>query len=158
MAEQFSEVQDDARCHLLGASSLFASHPENASLGAAAFWVYMRQSIRAAFLNEEPCKFEAASFTGEVSVSPASDMVWANRSTFILARTCSACWDGSLDSTARLKLLDDLYVLLEQWRQNLPETFQPWCEFRAENEPFPNISFISAWHGMYSNIWRELRR
>lgn len=152
MAEQFSEVQDDARCHLVDASSLLISKTisdENQSLGAAAFWLYMRQSIRAAFLNEEPCKFDMALVANDVGTAPAADAVWINRVTTLLARVCSACWDTELDPVLRHRLLVNLGELLEEWRQNVPDTFQPWCEYQAENEPFRTIRYISPLHGLY---------
>lgn len=146
MAEQFSEIQDDARCHLLGASSIFASNPENASLGAAAFWVYMRQSIRVSFLNEEPCRSGAGNLM-DIAFTPASDETWVNRITYLLARTCSACWDTTLSTELRANVLEELHVSLELWLQSIPGTFQPWCNYHAENDPFPVIRYICPWHG-----------
>lgn len=148
MAEQFSEIQDDARCHLLGASSIFASDTDNTSLGAASFWVYMRQSIRISFLNEEPCRFGVGAGTlAEVEFTPASEETWANRITCLLARTCSACWDSSLSADMRLELLKELYASLELWQQRIPDTFQPWCDYKPENDLFPIIRYICQWHG-----------
>lgn len=150
MAEQFSEVKDDARCHLAGASSLLISKAETEarpSLGVAAFWLYMRQKLRAAFLNEEPCKFDMALVADDVGTAPAPDVVWTNRVTALLARTCSACWDPGLEPTLRNELLEELEKLLEGWQESIPETFQPWSEYQAENDPFRTIKYISPWHG-----------
>lgn len=153
MAEQFSEVKDDARCHLVGASSLLLTKPiteEQPSLGAAAFWLYMRQAIRAAFLNEEPCKFDTTLVELRNETTQAADAVWTNRVTTLLARTCSACWDPSLKPPLRHALLAELKRLLEVWEASLPESFRPWSEFQPQNDTFPTINYISPWHGTYT--------
>ncbi|KAK6369608.1 hypothetical protein LTS17_009514 [Exophiala oligosperma] len=144
MAEQFYEIQEDTRCHLAGAPSLFTGKPDGFGHGSAAFWLYLRQSIRAAFLNEEPCKLDPKLVP--VDFNPVSEAAWSNRMAVLLARTCSACWASSLESTQQEVELDELRILLELWRQNVPETFLPWCNYRAENEPFPVIRYISPWH------------
>lgn len=145
MAEQFYEIQEDARCHLSGAPSLFTGKPDSFGHGSAAFWLYLRQSIRAAFLNEEPCKLDPTLVP--VDFNPVSEAAWSNRVAVLLSRTCSACWDPSLESTQQQAQLDELRLLLDLWRQNVPETFLPWCNYRAENESFPVIQYVSPWHG-----------
>lgn len=154
MAEQFSEIREDARCHLLGASSIFAStDPNTASLGdAVAFWVYMRQSIRVSFLNEEPCRFGAGTTLPHIDCTPAPDEAWTNRMTYLLARTCSACWDATLEPDLGLGLLEKLQASLEMWRESIPDTFQPWCEYWSENDSFPIIRYICPWHGRWPQM------
>lgn len=145
MAEQFFEVEDDVRCHLKGASSLFTLQPERSYPDVASFWLYLRQSLRAAFLNEEPCKIDMNKISSEFS--PAADAVWTNRMAILLARICSACWDTSLGVEAREDMLAELSHLLQLWHETLPPTFKPWCECTNNNEPFSTICFISPWHG-----------
>lgn len=146
MAEQFSEVQDDARCHLIGGSSIFASNPCNATIGAASFWVYVRQDIRASFLNEKPCSFDAGRMI-EIVSAPATDAGWANKVTYPLTRTWSACWGSIRDSAQRKSVLEELQVLLKTWSLRIQETFNAWCNYRGENDVFSVISYISPWHG-----------
>ncbi|KAL1854362.1 hypothetical protein VTK73DRAFT_8758 [Phialemonium thermophilum] len=149
MAEQFCEIQDDAQRHLVGASSLFANRrpDEEGSPDSPAFSLYLRQSIRIAILNEVPCRIGGAWVTDPICLDPAPDYVWVDRVTLLLARTCSACWDPTLDHLVRMQLLHNLLVELERWRESLPESFQPWCNFRRENDVFPVVCFISTWHG-----------
>lgn len=142
MAEQFSEVEDDQRYHLLGASSLFLG---NAPIDTPAYWVYVRQSIRAAFLNEEPCKLEGSSL--EVDFTDGDQEIWANQATSLLARTCTACWTSSLDPSARQEQLSILRKVLEEWYLSVPPSYRPWCEYQVENDAFPVICYISVWHG-----------
>ena len=148
MAEQFSEVQDDARYHLVGASTLFTTLNGSISTSAS-FWLYMRQSIRAAFLNEDPCNLDVAPLN--IEFTPVSEAAWTNRITVLLARICSACWNKSMNNMAQQKQLDELYPLLDLWSQKVPEEFRPWCEYRAEMEPFPVICYTSPWHGQYAS-------
>lgn len=150
MAEQFFEIQQDTRYHLAGASSLFTCSPDSLGPGSPAFWLYLRQSIRAAFLNEEPCKLDMA--LAPMDFTPVSEAAWTNRVAVLLARTCSACWDTTLESSQQQNQLNQLRILLELWQQNVPDTFQPWCVYRAENEPFPLIRYVSPWHGQYRSL------
>ncbi|CAK7246248.1 MAG: hypothetical protein STHCBS139747_007872, partial [Sporothrix thermara] len=166
MAEQFSEMQDDMRCHLMGASSLFARNPDHAFDGAVAFWVYKRQSIRMAVLNEEPCEMDmdmpeavtdadvnglggspgSGSPGGMLRATPVSDEAWANRATYLFARTCTVCWDAGLDDAARDAMLTDLSRLLGQWHNSLPDTYQPWARYQLADDPFPTLRYVSTWH------------
>ncbi|CAK7235917.1 hypothetical protein SEUCBS140593_009443 [Sporothrix eucalyptigena] len=156
MAEQFSEMQEDMRCHLMGASSLFARNPDHAFDGAVAFWVYKRQSIRMAVLNEEPCEIDmpdavtdadmGCSPGGGMATTPISDEAWANRATYLFARACTVCWDTSLSETARDAMLTDLSRLLAQWHDSLPDTYQPWARYQLPNDPFPVVRYVSTWH------------
>ncbi|OAA56309.1 hypothetical protein SPI_07920 [Niveomyces insectorum RCEF 264] len=148
MAEQFSEMQEDMCCHLMGASSLFARNPHHVFDGAVSFWVYKRQSIRMAVLNEEPCEPDVTgiAFAEDVSLAPQSDEAWSNRATYLFARACTVCWDRTLDPAARQAMLTDLYRLLVQWHEALPETYQPWAKYQLPEDPFPTLRFISTWH------------
>jgi hypothetical protein len=151
MSEQFSEVQNDMQCHLIGASSLFASKStwrlDEPSVGSAPFWVYIRQNIRMCFLNEQPCQFDVDAYAATMSYSPAPDTVWTNRITYLLARLCTACWKPSESSTDDLDRFEHLQTSIDRWKKSLPESFQPWCHFEEEFEPFPTIRYVSIWHG-----------
>ncbi|KAL1890289.1 hypothetical protein Sste5346_008291 [Sporothrix stenoceras] len=160
MAEQFSEMQEDMRCHLMGASSVFSRNPDHAFDGAVAFWVYKRQSIRMAVLNEEPCDMEEMVEDMDAacggldtgvdadgrSLAPVSDEAWANRATYLFARACSVCWDTTLADTARDVLLEDLACLLAQWHDRVPDTYQPWARYQTPDDPFPTLRYVSTWH------------
>ncbi|ERS96703.1 hypothetical protein HMPREF1624_06912 [Sporothrix schenckii ATCC 58251] len=155
MAEQFSEMQEDMQCHLMGASSLFARNPDHALDfdDAVAFWVYKRQSIRMAVLNEEPCEMEEMDVDVDVDVdvdrqwlAPVSDEAWANRATYLFARACSVCWDATLADAARAARLLELHRLLAQWHERVPATYQPWARYQAPDDPFPTLRYVSTWH------------
>lgn len=149
MSEQFSEIRDDAQRHLFGASSLFATRSggDETASDTAPFILYLRQSIRIAFLNEKPCSFAGYQYRNNICLSPCPDYVWVNRMTVLVPRICSVCWDASLSDTIRDGILEQLSKSMEQWRESVPATFDPWCHYRREQDVFPVICFISPWHG-----------
>ena len=153
MAEQFSDLQDDMRCHLYGASSLFKSQSDSTYPDVPSFWVYVRQSIRAAFLNEEPCRIDLDSVPCEFT--PAPEAVWTDRMTLLLARVCSACWDTSLEEKQRQGMLTELTYLVQFWKDRVPSTFNPWYDSSSENDIFPTIRYVSPWHGELSPAKEE---
>ncbi|KAI9815141.1 MAG: hypothetical protein M1827_002984 [Pycnora praestabilis] len=150
MSEQFSEIGDDAQHHLNGAFSLFATirhewSPRQTDVRGTAFWIYIRESIRVCFLNEQACQFDMSLCPEEASFTPVSDEAWTNRMTYLLARLCNACW-GSTSIEERQSKLERLGILVDQWHSGLPETFQPWCFREVDYEAFPNVQYLSTSH------------
>lgn len=151
MSEQFSELADDAQHHLNGAYSLFATtgekwSPLHVDIRGVAFWVYLRESIRVCFLNEQGCQFNLDSVDEEFSTTSGSEEVWTNHMSYLLARLCNACW-GDFDAEVKDSMRDRIQISMEEWRSRLPETFQPWCFNRADYQPFPIMKLLSPWHG-----------
>lgn len=110
MSEQFYELGDDAQCHLGGASTLLsASHlrwsPHHTDVSGTAFWVWVRESIRICFLNEQSCHFDTNIIDDELALSSPPDEVWTNRMTSVLLRLCNICWTERRKSE-RLELLE----------------------------------------------------
>ena len=150
MSEQFSEIGDDGQHHLKGAFSLFshADHkwsPSQLDVKGVAFWIYLRESIRICFLHEQNCNFDMSLVEDKPIEPTAAEEVWTNRMTYLLAKLCNACWSNVVDESEMTKI--DRSV--EEWRESLPETFEPWCYRKNQDEAFPIIKFVSTWHGMY---------
>lgn len=148
MSEQFSEVRDDAQHHLKGAFSLFGTSENNrwspfqADVRGTAFWIYLRESIRICFLYEQGCQFDMGLIEDE-TFEYGPDEAWANRMTYLLARTCNACW-GEFQ-LEKAEEMTRLLFLIESWRDCLPESFQPWCSCESK-DVFPTVRFSSTWH------------
>ena len=155
MSEQFTELSEDGLYHLHGANSLFAMagdlwSPTRVGLKEAAFWTYVRESIRMCFLNEQACPFDLKMVNEQFEVTDATpEEAWANRVTYLIAQLCNACW-GNEDHTARALMRRQIRAALEEWRESIPESFQPWSFIRNKYQAFPSIKFLSPWHGMLS--------
>lgn len=151
MSEQFSELADDAQHHLHGAYSLFATtgekwSPFHIDVRGVAFWIYLRESIRVCFLNEHGCQFDLDIVDDEKTTTSAPEEVWANKISYLMARLCNACW-GDFDERVKESMRAEIQTSLEEWKAQLPDTFQPWCFSCKDYEPFPVIKFLSPWHG-----------
>lgn len=153
MSEQFLEPHEDAQTHIHGAFSLLTSStikwlPDRVDMSGAAFWVFVRQSLRICFLSEQPCQFDLDIIGSDNLFAPAADEVWTNRMTFLLARTCNACWSMSLHGPQfRKDELDSLEADINCWFRSLPETFKPWFYQDIPSQPFPKIHCLTSWHG-----------
>lgn len=150
MSEQFSEVGDDAQHHLNGAFSLFGTSghrwsPFQTDVRGVSFWIYVRENIRICFLSERGCKFDKKLFEDE-AFTEGPDEVWTNRMTYLLARSCSACWGDSGPDQGEMM---HLTLLLKQWFSNVPDSFTPWGSFELDHKPFPAMRFLSTWHGTF---------
>ena len=147
MSEQFSEVAEDAQHHLNGAFSLFGTSgqkwsPFNTGLRGIAFWIYLRESIRVCFLFEQACRFDM-SLIEDYAFEQAPDEVWSNRMTYLLARTCNACWGSAVvDGEGEMARLNSA---IDAWKRGLPSTFLPWSTCAGDG-PFPTIRVLSTWH------------
>lgn len=155
MSEQFEDADTDAHCHLNGAASLLTDGtdwlPVEENLGIACFWTHLRESIRVCFLQEQPCPIDLdlLSLREDDMTSTPSDTreeLWTNRMTYLLLRICNLCW-GYQKEDSRPALMR-LQSLLEIWRHNLPQAFQPWCLREADDQPFPEVQCFETWHGM----------
>jgi hypothetical protein len=151
-SEQYSEFGDDAQHHLNGAVALFTKErheslkwtPVNTGLEITAFWTLIRESIRVCFLHEEPCSFDLDLVQEDMAFSHATEEAWTNHMTYLMARLCSACWSDRGNSSMRLEVLR---VQIEQWKELIPKTFEPWYLHQADDQSFAHLRYTSTWHG-----------
>lgn len=142
MSEQFTELSEDGLYHLHDANSLFAMAgtrwaPSPVGLKEAAFWTYMRESIRVCFLNEQGCPFDLGMVEEEFEATDTTPQeAWANRITYVIAQLCSACW-GDEDSTSRVLMRNQVRLRLKEWREGIPESFHPWSFTHDKYQSFP---------------------
>ncbi|KAF2123155.1 hypothetical protein BDV96DRAFT_639702 [Lophiotrema nucula] len=155
MSEQFSEIADDGQYHLHGAFGLFVSasaswSPSRTDAAGVAFWTYVRESLRICFLNEQACPFRLGVVDTSDLFEPATDEVWANRMTYLLAEVCNACWSKEATSThitsRNQEKLQAVQNDVERWERSLPPTFRPWYQSQSRTTPFADIRFLSTWH------------
>ena len=148
MAEQFCEISEDTKNHFKGASSLFSTghgatkwSPYQNDLSGASFWTYVRESLRLCIMDEDQCRFDLNLIEHESSFAPASDDVWTNRSTYLLAQTFNVSFGGPT-----ILSLEELETLISTWIDQVPGSFKPWCVRDRVFGPFPGIYFLSTWH------------
>lgn len=158
MSEQFAELAEDAQHHLNGAFSLFGNahtkwSPFHLDLGGTAFWIYLRESLRLCFLNEQTCQFNLDLIECDLDNLNNLDEAWANRMTYLLARTCNICWGKSGSRSILQARIDQLQDLVENWQDSLPETYRPWYDDQKPTDVFSTIHYLSTWHG---NGWVTL--
>ncbi|KAL8674233.1 MAG: hypothetical protein Q9168_001358 [Polycauliona sp. 1 TL-2023] len=162
MSEQFAEFAEDAQHHLNGAFSLFGNasskwSPSRLDLGGVAFWIYLRQSLRLCFFNEQTCQFDLDLIEDEPIPSNNLDESWANRMTYLIARIMNVCWMKSGTQSIPQAEIDCLQTMLDEWRDLLPETYQP-CRYISDPRQlrrFPSVSFSGftpLWL-MYHSLW-----
>jgi hypothetical protein len=96
----------DQECHLVGSSALVSasSSPSRGCLRKAAYWVYLRQDIYMAILNQRPMKVSLSSIpipgTGSSTLN-FSDCAWAKRMVAIMAHIVAFCFgDGARASVS----------------------------------------------------------
>jgi hypothetical protein len=147
MREQFSDPTNDGRFHLDAAFAVFAQPGYTWStcstdLKGCAFWLFVRQNIRASFLNQEKLRCDLSFVEEEASYSPAEDVVWTNRMTLLVAQLCNACWSGTV-SEAQLFLLE---TRLAEWKSKVPSSFQCWTTATRSDSPFATIRYLLPCH------------
>lgn len=145
-------------CALMKASQApFELDPSSPTLSQAAFWVYVRQVLYNACVNQQPPNLDF----GLIVLPPPSTSVinvktetaWANTMTWICALVVRFCFGDthSLPATeAREQRWLEMSEMVHNWQKSKPSTFDPiWCsepEPQGDN-PFPEILFTSDWHG-----------
>jgi hypothetical protein len=157
----------DQEQHLAGCSALLrasqgsAVDPSAPTLRQAAFWVYIRQCLYNACVNQQPPNVDLSLTLMPLPVRTGTDRVsdlknetaWANTMTWTCAIVFHFCFGGPADPLARMRKWTELTEALESWKRNRPTTFDPiWHAERIEgsSDPFPNFYFTADWHGTFS--------
>ncbi|KAF2272055.1 uncharacterized protein EI97DRAFT_427020 [Westerdykella ornata] len=156
----------DQERHLAGCSALLRASqgscvdPSAPTLRQAAFWVYIRQCLYNACVNQQPPNIDfnltLMPIPAAAGTDPASDLrvetAWANNMTWICATVIQFCFGGgSAEPLARKQKWTELEEAVESWLQNRPATFDPiWAGLPVPgaSNPFPEFWFIADWHVM----------
>lgn len=160
----------DQERHLAGCSALLRASqgscvdPSAPTLRQAAFWVYIRQCLYNACVNQQPPNIDfnltLMPIPAAAGTDSASDLrvetAWANTMTWICATAIQFCFGGgSAEPLARMQKWTELEEAVESWLRNRPATFDPIYSRQpvpgASSNPFPEFWFIADWHGKRTN-------
>jgi hypothetical protein len=161
----------DAEQHLAGCSAIIRTSqgnhyvdPSAPTLREAAFWVYVRQCLYNATINQQQPDID---FSLQLHPTPGSmrdahplarlrlETAWANQMTWNLALVVNFCFDGNEPQSERnhkSRRWQELWELCQTWMQDRPEGFDPIFEGPADDQgSFPEIWFTADWHGQFSH-------
>lgn len=137
----------------------FELDPSSPTLSQAAFWVFVRQVLYNACVNQQSPNLD---FNLTVLPPPSPDnfvikieteTAWANTMTWNCARVIGFCFGDTASlpgSEARERRWLEMSKAVQDWQDSRPSTFEPiyWSEpDHSGDNPFPEIWFTSDWHG-----------
>lgn len=164
-----SSTGSDAGQHLAGSSAILRASqgnhyldPSAPSLREAAFWVYVRQCLYTATINQQPPDVD---FSLQLHPTPGSmqdshplarlrlETAWANQITWNTALIVNFCFerDPSSERNNRVSRWHELWELVQSWSKDRPEGFDAiWYGPASEiaDSCFPQMWFTADWHGM----------
>ncbi|USP73130.1 hypothetical protein yc1106_00404 [Curvularia clavata] len=162
----------DDEQHLAGCSAIIRSSqgyhfvdPSAPTLREAAFWVYVRQCIHKATINQQPPDID---FSLQLHPKPDTmrdahplarlrlETAWSNQMAWNLACVVNFCFGENetyADPAYRTQRWQELWSLVQTWMQNRPAGFNPIFEGPSGDEGLlPNIWFSADWHGKNPNV------
>ncbi|RAR07228.1 c6 zinc finger-like protein [Stemphylium lycopersici] len=163
-----SSTGSDEEQHLAGCSAIIRSSqghhfvdPSAPTLREAAFWVYVRQCLYNATINQQPPDID---FSLQLHPTPGSmqdahplarlrlETAWSNQMTWNLARVVNFCFDGNEshgERSYKMRRWQELWDLVQTWAQDRPAGFNAIFEGPADDHgTFPDIWFTADWHAV----------
>jgi hypothetical protein len=161
-----SSTGSDDEQHLAGCSAIIRSSqgnkyvdPSAPTLREAAFWVYVRQCLYNATINQQPPDVD---FSLQLHPTPSSlrdahplarlrlETAWANQMTWNLACVVNFCFHGKEpqnEKTYKIRRWKELWDLVQTWMRDRPDGFNAIFEGPAGDQgSFPEILFTADWH------------
>ncbi|ORY02664.1 hypothetical protein BCR34DRAFT_79550 [Clohesyomyces aquaticus] len=158
----------DHEQHLAGCSAILRASqgqtidPSAPTLREAAFWVYVRQCLYNASINQQPpnldvnIRLHPAASTFQFADPLATlkgETAWANNMTWLCASVVQFCFGGGADAhlelSGRLHRWRELWNDVQQWSNDRPTTFDPiWAGPAGNDHIFPRALFAADWHVM----------
>ncbi|PYH35479.1 Zn(II)2Cys6 transcription factor [Aspergillus neoniger CBS 115656] len=147
MSEQYDEYHIDRQCHLVPGAFAHLDPSVQAStrtgdLLQATFYSYVRADIRMAILGRCSTKIAVSSWPLDESY-PETDADWANRMTWLLVHAINHCFGRECPGLLPRAQLGEL---IDDWRSNVPDTFEPYYYEEQERDSFPVIRLLCPWH------------
>jgi hypothetical protein len=164
-----SATGSDEEQHLAGTSAILRASqgnhyldPSAPTLREAAFWVYVRQCLYTATINQQQPDIDFS-----LQLHPRAEVMrdshplarlrletaWSNQMTWNTALAVNFCFEGNdprNDRTDKVRRWQEIWDLVQQWAKGRPEGFEPiWQGPAAHDCPFPEIWFTADWHGTY---------
>lgn len=158
----------DSEDHLAGCSAILRASqtptvdPSSPTLREAAFWVYVRQCLYNATINQQPPNID---FSLQLDPKPDSmrdyhplaalslETAWANQMTWHCACIVNFCFDPTnpQERDFRMKRWQELWDAVQAWLKRRPPSFDPiWYGEASERSVFPEVFFTAVWHGSSS--------
>ncbi|RAK91243.1 hypothetical protein BO79DRAFT_280542 [Aspergillus costaricaensis CBS 115574] len=106
------------------------------------FYSYVRADIRMAILGRCSTKIAVSSWPLDESY-PETDADWANRMTWLLVHAINHCFGRECPGLLPRAQLGEL---IDDWRSNVPDTFEPYYYGEQERDSFPVIRLLCPWH------------
>ncbi|KAF1946679.1 hypothetical protein EJ02DRAFT_366843 [Clathrospora elynae] len=161
-----SSTGSDGEQHLAGCSAIIRSSqghhyvdPSAPTLREAAFWVYVRQCLYTATINQQQPNVD---FSLELHPTPGSmreshplarlrlETAWANQMTWNTALVVNFCFDGNEPQNVKAfrgRRWQELWELVQAWMRDRPKGFNAIFEGPADDKcVFPEIWFTTDWH------------
>ncbi|KAK3297930.1 uncharacterized protein B0H64DRAFT_458548 [Chaetomium fimeti] len=153
----------DRERHLAGCSALLRAcqgprvDPSAPGLRDAAFWVYMRQCLYNACINQQApnVDFSLTLLPIPSPLSPDDNLrcetAWANTMTWICATIVQFCFGPhTQDHSTKMPRWQELNEAVEDWARSRPPSFDPiWQgDGSCDGNPFPEYYFAADWHAV----------
>lgn len=134
--------------------------PSATSLGDAAFWIYVRQSLYNATIGQEPLDLDFS-----IELSPTVDQLqnthtldwlriqtaWANQILWTTACIANFCFSRPRrddDVASRAAVWEGLWTRTQDWLRKRPKQFNPIGSGPPTGDAvFGEIFFTADWHG-----------
>jgi hypothetical protein len=111
---------------------------------SAGFWNYLRQDITVALMEKRRLKIDLSN----VSMGPpVEDDDRANMISRLLGIVINRCL-GKDAPALGLSEWTSLQLDVEQWRRDLPRSFEPISISGPAKSSFPELFLLHGWHGM----------
>lgn len=139
----------DDECHLLGAAALASAQAATSGrLWKAAFWVYLRQDIYMAILDQRPIKTDLSMCTLWKNELPTNDCEWSQVIMVIVADIIGFCFSSHREDPA--EEWASLRERLDKWSFCRPASFEPYYFSErnlAAGRCFPDFWLSEQCHG-----------
>ncbi len=126
----------------------------------AVFWVYVRQCLYNATINQEPLDID---FSLQLHPPPdsledshplawlRSETAWSNQVLWHTAFVANFCFRGAgtqSESASRIRQWQELWETIQTWHKSRPRSFdQIGSGPSSDGSVFPDIWFTADWHG-----------
>jgi hypothetical protein len=137
--------------------------PSAPTLREAAFWVYVRQCLYNATINQQPPDID---FSLQLHPTPSSiqdsnplarlklETAWANQMVWNTACVVNFCFENEPQSERhKMRRWQELWEMVNAWMKDRPRGFDAIYEGQAGHKGvFPEIWFTADWHGKFTRM------